>query len=695
MNISWVIRVALALWLLSGLSQAEPKAESEQFQLQWYGPQSSSVEHPSKPTRETVKQRSLFVFKHIPTLTGASFSLKMTLGLLQLAWVQDTDLFVLDPAEMIQRGQVLNFTEYEHMEPEENDGLVAEYFNTNHSFLEIYHKEIKHTLRPDPWVNMLMTMYLSYPTGNEERLTTSVTQNGLPVVDLETGAPAISALTYLIYKDPIILGITPTLGPSQGGTALTVTGRDFMIHDDALRGPQNNFFKHYRPLIRYSVRTVVKRTEIDGYEVEETYWQQQFSDVAQGWNTTHLFSSAVPQLLNDTDATLNVSLAISFNRQNWFDVGSDFTSYDPTRIGYYNVLTIAQMTQMKVLWAGPQRKLSGNGQQLLMAVPESPQDTNKLWLVLPAHGVSGITAGAPVKCGSRIRLQHVRSMKNMHSSFEDSPTLHQQDSSIYGQNGYGDTGDDWFVECEPNLEHEYPYDWESLVWDKRLHAARFDFVMRNRDRYWQVDSPVRFRHQRTEKYLTLSGISVSKEFCSDCQQKGYAAVTTHTDQAGNHQRWFVSRSIDVPVECPVGQHQVRETLSKRWKVSHRPIRVNDFVVWRTKTTSMNTEYNTHACDVSGKFRFGKVMQLFRGSGMLTVSEFFLQRGIFSTIQSFEAPNNLIIRHTVAMTNVHGPLVSSMIRDTTPEIGSGIQRKPGRELVRVFVELLKEHQILQP
>lgn len=51
------------------------------------------------------------------------------------------------------------------------------------------------------------------------------------------------------------------------------------------------------------------------------------------------------------------------------------------------------------------------------------------------------TRGTPVKCGDTIRLQHLSTLKNIHSHFFTSPLSGNQEVSAYGdETGEGDTG---------------------------------------------------------------------------------------------------------------------------------------------------------------------------------------------------------------------------------------------------------------
>lgn len=350
-------------------------------------------------------------------------------------------------------------------------------------------------------------MYLAYPFDSEERLTTMIfdTNQGIdvarPITFLLTGLPFVLfalLLSFVCYEDdPNMTAITPTLGPSQGGTEVAISGEGFETYTPPANKWGTDFPTHFHPLLRVTMATKVIDFEVDGYETEAVYYQRQHVDVQPGWSYDLLKARMPPQLLNETDITISVSMEISFNRQNWFAAPGTFVVYDPSRIVYKQALTIAQLEHLNVLWAGAQRTTTGNGEHILLAVNEEARDTNKLWIPFPAHGVEDITEGMPILCGSTVRLRHARTARNLHASSDDSPTVHQFntgdyskcdvtlnycDAGTYGINGHGNTGDDWVIECDNNFEHEYPYDWESIKWDKRFHSERYEFVRRNRNR---------------------------------------------------------------------------------------------------------------------------------------------------------------------------------------------------------------------
>lgn len=67
-------------------------------------------------------------------------------------------------------------------------------------------------------------------------------------------------------------------------------------------------------------------------------------------------------------------------------------------------------------------------------------------------------------------MQHLNTKKNLHSHLHPSPLTNQQEVSAYGDNGLGDTGDDWKVEVTTGT-------------------------------HWKRDETVKFKHVDTGKYL--------------------------------------------------------------------------------------------------------------------------------------------------------------------------------------------------
>ena len=56
--------------------------------------------------------------------------------------------------------------------------------------------------------------------------------------------------------------------------------------------------------------------------------------------------------------------------------------------------------------------------------------------------------GEAMKCGDEVRFEHNVTGRNLHShSGYKSPLSNRQEVSGYGDDGFGDAGDDWKIEC--------------------------------------------------------------------------------------------------------------------------------------------------------------------------------------------------------------------------------------------------------
>lgn len=118
---------------------------------------------------------------------------------------------------------------------------------------------------------------------------------------------------------------------------------------------------------------------------------------------------------------------------------------------------------------------SGSGQQSITTTPES-DDQNSLWVVKDATTANAICeVGQPVQCGSKIRLEHASTGRNLHSHLFRAPLSGNQEVSGFGESGHGDTGDNWVVNCDSSS-----------------------------DKHWKRGSVVHFEHVDTKKYLYSS-----------------------------------------------------------------------------------------------------------------------------------------------------------------------------------------------
>lgn len=133
---------------------------------------------------------------------------------------------------------------------------------------------------------------------------------------------------------------------------------------------------------------------------------------------------------------------------------------------------------------------SGSGQQSVTAV-RSQDDHNSYWQLksIPTQAPQH-KRGEPIRCGDTVRLLHIATRRNLHSHLFPSPLSNNQEVSAFGENGEGDDGDNWVVECD--------------------------------DEYWSREEAVRFKHELTRKYLHVSGDSYGRPIPGQLEVSGYS-----------------------------------------------------------------------------------------------------------------------------------------------------------------------------
>ena len=84
---------------------------------------------------------------------------------------------------------------------------------------------------------------------------------------------------------------------------------------------------------------------------------------------------------------------------------------------------------------------------------ENEHDPGSLWSLKEGEGEDMCATGEKIRCGSTVRLEHMSTARNLHSHKFDSPVSGRQEISAFGENGEGDTGDNWELECESGDEY--------------------------------------------------------------------------------------------------------------------------------------------------------------------------------------------------------------------------------------------------
>lgn len=94
---------------------------------------------------------------------------------------------------------------------------------------------------------------------------------------------------------------------------------------------------------------------------------------------------------------------------------------------------------------------TGSGQQSVTGF-HSSGDANSYWLVKGAFTAPVKRTGQTVHCGDVLRLQHIRTAKNLHSHDHRAPLNRENEVSAYRRGEAvglvdGDMGDNWKLEC--------------------------------------------------------------------------------------------------------------------------------------------------------------------------------------------------------------------------------------------------------
>jgi len=177
---------------------------------------------------------------------------------------------------------------------------------------------------------------------------------------------------------------------------------------------------------------------------------------------------------------------------------------DPVTCGSAIKLTHVESKGLNWLFSENKNLGSGSGQQIVTWIPNKA-DASALWWLRKSHHEAGeCDPGTPMECGSTIRLTHLATKRNLHTHGIPSPLSKQQEVSGFGENGVGDGGDDWVVEC----------------------------VQPGHDGIWRQGFTVRLFHVDTRKYL---GGSTNVKFTQqNCGQS--CPIMNHMEAFGRTQK---------------------------------------------------------------------------------------------------------------------------------------------------------------
>ena len=164
---------------------------------------------------------------------------------------------------------------------------------------------------------------------------------------------------------------------------------------------------------------------------------------------------------------------------------------------------------------------SGSGQQSVTG-HGSNNDPGAMWVVKEGHNGEVCEAGTIVECGKKIRFEHAQTGKNLHSHLFTSPISNQQEVSAYGDNGQGDTGDNWEVICDAGKKH------------------------------WTRGDAVQFKHSDTGKFLiTSAGHKFNQGNCGPgCPIMGQTEVSCGSTRDVSKLKWLAGQGVYFPAADP-------------------------------------------------------------------------------------------------------------------------------------------------
>lgn len=127
---------------------------------------------------------------------------------------------------------------------------------------------------------------------------------------------------------------------------------------------------------------------------------------------------------------LSLSLGFLLKAQNYGDI-----------VKIKHVLTNTHLHSHAINYGHP----NSSGQQQVTAFGGA--DDNDFWVIKAGHGMN--SRSGSINHGDVIRLEHYLTRRNLHSHAGiPSPVSGQQEVTCFGDNGNGDSNDNWRIEIE-------------------------------------------------------------------------------------------------------------------------------------------------------------------------------------------------------------------------------------------------------
>lgn len=248
---------------------------------------------------------------------------------------------------------------------------------------------------------------------------------------------------------------------------------------------------------------------------------------------------------------------------------------------YGSFVSLQHVVTGKFLHSHPVNYPAGSRQQQVTCF--AGDNDENAWLVKAAHG-EWCTRGNPVRNGDIIRIQHMTTGRNLHSHGIPSPVTGQQEVSGYGDDGAGDSNDNWRVEYEGNrfrlihVNSNHALHSHGIALPAECFGQQevTSYSGRDDNDFWVVDeielpaaliygSRVCLRHAETDAYLH----SHTHIYPSGSRQQQVTGYNGHDD----NDNWIVHGPLgqDTDEGKPVRNGEVvrlSHVMSKRWLHSH-------------------------------------------------------------------------------------------------------------------------------
>ena len=205
----------------------------------------------------------------------------------------------------------------------------------------------------------------------------------------------------------------PMKGPAQGGTQVSVRGVMPYSNNSIVLGADKVSHHYYSlglehieaitPLVKFELIKHVTAKDPVGFEFNRAEYDVTYMEpdsISAGATTVQ----TPPQVLNETDATAEYNVYVSYNRQLWYPLTTStqrFVFYDYSRMAYGNVIAMSPMRERRlpmfdssksrrptqVLQTATQSMLEGRRSITAVGLgADVAKDISKYFTLMPAYG---------------------------------------------------------------------------------------------------------------------------------------------------------------------------------------------------------------------------------------------------------------------------------------------------------------------